>query len=345
MSPVYKLLIFAMATNILSNPAGTFPTDNFTSGGSLNVNKMSIDGEVTVFINAKSKSSMGFETKTLPRGFELREKEVTSPMGTGGTTYRSKVHNGTNDIRPFHTDSIIVNGITAYPAPDNANWLFPYYEGRITVHACHPNVPALLHYKESNGEFKKLPKRLLTSTDTISKFGLLSVEPTWIADSLSRFPLLFCMYKYDEMATIRQFNELDESKLLPVELSMEVTPQIYSIFTTKTKMLYIDSIQKVLDRAPTDMILNCKMAELKLLENDDLEGAKEHLEIAKRSSNSEEYLVYYVEGLVLQESGHYEEAVTAYYKSLQYSADYGGDEMKKFRKMLNKKISKAQKKV
>lgn len=307
------------------------------------INKHRIEGEVTVYVSQQALTTLG-SRKIQASGFVLTEKIMHTTAGTN-SIIKSKIENEGDAIRPFQTDSIIINGMTAYPEPDGTNWLFPYYKGRVTIYACHPNIRALLHYKEQNDEFKELPKRLLTSKDTISTFGILSVDPTWVADSLSRFPLLFCMYKYDPVATIRQFNELDESKLLPVDLALEITPQIYSIFKKRANKLEIDTVQKLLEKAPTDMILNCKMAELKLLEHDDLVGAKEHLEIAKRSANSEEYLVYYVDGLVLQESGHYEEALTAYYKSLQYSSEYGGDEMKKFRKMLNKLIAKVQKKV
>lgn len=308
------------------------------------INKHTIPGEVTVFISESSVSTIGFKEKTFSTGFVLTEKIVQS-MGQSNSIIKSKIENKNGDIRPSYTDSIIVNGVTAYPSPGGNNWLFPYFQGRVTIYACHPDIRALVHFRDTDGDFKKLPKRLLVTSDTVSDFGLLSVESSWIADSLSRFPLLFCMYKYDHIAAIRQFNELEEGKLLPVELAMEITPQIQSIFTAKIKALTVESIQKVLDKAPTEIILNCKMAELKLLHNDDLEGASEHLKIARRSSNSNEYLVYYVDGLILERTNHFDEALNSYYRALQYSADYGGDEMDKFRKMLNKKIGKVQKKV
>lgn len=328
----FSLLFAALSLPLMANPI---------TG---EINKHRIDGEVTVFISKESVNSVGYSEKKIPTGFVLTEKILNSGAGEN-SIIKSKIEYEKSDIRPFQTDSISVNGMTAYPAPGDDNWLFPYFDGRVTVYACHPNIRALIYYREESGGFQKLPRRLLTSRDTVSSFGVLPVEPTWIADSISRFPLLFCMYKYDELAAIRQFNELDENKLIPAELGMEFTPRISSIFMSRLKDLSVEIIQEVLNKVPADMILNCRMAEVKLLQNGDLEGAEQHLAIAKRSANSEEFLVYYIEGLLLQESGHFQEALSAYYKSLQYSADYAGDEMKKFRNMLNKRIAKVSKKV
>lgn len=304
-----------------------------------------VEGDITVFLNPKGQSEMGFAKKEFISVLSVLEKEVGN-LGFGiesPAQYTAEIENGINDIEPDDTDSIIVNGKTIYPSSDEKVWLFPIEEGRITLYSAHPEYEFAVQYKKTAAEAEELPSKLWISNDTVTSFGILAVEKTPLADSLARYPRLFAEYEKSPIETIKKFNSLPETALLNIEDGFYISPKALKIFENpgRTKL---SSINKLVDYDTTNAFTTTLLAN-KYLEDDETK-ALELLHRASQNSHFEDYYIEYLFGIIYESQKEYEKALDSFSNSIKYSADLADNsDIKRLHKKLYKKIDKLYKKI
>lgn len=243
-------------------------------------------------------------------------------------------------ITPVQTDSIIVLGKTGYPSNEGDLWMFHLQdEVRIPLFSAHPEKNLFVCYINNEKRFTRFPPMLITSKENIANYGLLTAPKTDLADTLSRSPRLFCDYSYNSLYVVQNFNRQSDSKLLPAELGMVVSPLTKELYNSRAKKRRVDEL---LALHPENVVGLCKKAEL-LIKDEEYAAAHEIIAKAKENSFNNDYLIAYTEGLIYEAQDNIRLALKAYSQAITFSQSYDGPKIRTLHETMNRKIVKFEK--
>ncbi len=355
-SPLPLLLImssvlFAQPANF-QKPSFNNPThSNNKTTRTINKNKFEFAGPIKVFF--KKAHSDGSKIKEFTAKLKIKEKQVTHSYGQPGdvalslmqkskefaATYSSKIEieNQRNDIRPWDTDSIEINGKIGYPEDDSKVWYFKQEQKRITVYSAHPEEEVGLKLRLSNGKLQPLPSKLTTTsegsafTTTIDKFAF--------ADSLAQNPRLFVEYEYRCREMILLYNALPDS-LLQNEADQDTIANLTrKLFEKAHKRVKPDDVDELLKRdSKNSFALICK-AEL-LLNSKNIPEAQKYLELAKDYSPFEDFHIHRLRAMIFEKQGNTDAAIDAYALAIKGLSWYSQNYRNRYEKDLYKRVEK-----
>lgn len=237
-------------------------------------------------------------------------------------------------IKPRMTDSIQIDGVTGYPSPNNAFWQFPLTKGRVNLLSARHSYLFLPLYYNSENALESFPDTLVPTDE--ENQGRKSSD---IADSLARFPRLFCAYDYahftelpfigaisvdtgkyvdnkDLQKLLAAFNVLPESALLPAGDAAEISLLTREICSMKMETLSDNDLLGLLKRDTTNVIVHLRFAEKQFHEGK-LDSMAYYLEKAEQFSYENDYLVLTGKGLHAEHRQNYGAAEEYYTKALQ----------------------------
>ncbi len=328
-SPLPLLLI--MSSVLFSQPANFQKPSFNNSNHSQPFNKSEkvkyeLKGLITVFY--KQVQSDGTKVKEFNSILEITESDAS---------YSSKIENKRSDIRPWDTDSILVNEKMGYPSTSEKTWYFEREQGRITTYSAHPEYELGLKFKIDNSKLEPVPLKLRT---TSKASGLTAIHAKFaFADSIAQNPRVFADFQYRPKQMLTLFNTLPDSLLFSALGQDTIANLTRELFELSEKKLKAEKIDELLVRDPQNSLAYIRKAEL-LLKQKNTTEAKKLLAIAQKHTPFDDFHIHRVTAILHELEGDDDAAIESYTQALKLISWYSSNFRKRYEKDLHKKIEK-----